>query len=54
MEESLYTSVRRFIRFFDIDMVKGELITEETKKAFEIMRQQFEKEKAAQNANRKD
>ncbi len=48
MEETLYTAVRRFIRFFDIDMHKGELITEETKKAYETMRKEFEKEKTKQ------
>ena len=51
MDESLLTSARRVVRYFNIDMNKGGLVSEETQQAVEtldrMVRLEAEKEKRA-------
>jgi hypothetical protein len=51
MDESLLTSARRVVRYFNIDMNKGGLVSEETQQAVEtldrMVRIESEKEKRA-------
>jgi len=42
-EETLLSASRRAVRFFDIDMSKGGVITEETEYAFHVLRREVER-----------
>lgn len=44
MEETLLTAARRAVRFYNIDMQKGGIITVETQMAFHTLEQQIERE----------
>lgn len=48
MKETLLTAARRAVRFFNIDMQKGGIITQETQHAFFTLEQQIERETARQ------
>lgn len=51
-EETLLSAARRFVRFFDIDMEKGALITTETQVARDILAMQIDKERKRQEQER--
>jgi hypothetical protein len=51
MEETLLSAARRVVRFFNIDMNKGGLITEETQHAIEQLDFQVRRETERQRRN---
>jgi hypothetical protein len=51
MEETLLSAARRVVRFFNIDMNKGGLITEETQQAIEQLDFQVRRETERQKRN---
>jgi len=53
-EETLLSAARRVVRFFNIDMNKGGLMTVETQQAVEILDGQVRKEAARKDKSEKE
>lgn len=51
MDESLFTAARRIVRFLNIDLNHGGLITEETEKALCTLEREIDKERSRQKAS---
>lgn len=49
--ETLFTAARRAVRFFNIDMNKGGLITPETEHAIGLLNRQVQEEAVRQKAD---